>query len=360
MPLVAALWVSSRGTMSGSGLLSRSAQQLGDAVLHVLRGVADGTALGRRRAVLREVVERELEPPGLAERALLGRLRGVDDRVEDGPPDVLGEQVGVHAAEFGAVGDAEVVQLRVAEDPAHQVHVAGRVGGAHMRQHPLRVVLAGLVELLRVVQERRALGGVVGGHVLLEVGVELLVVLAADGGAAADAARVEAHEVVAGAQGRVVLAERGQRGDAGAAGAAEVEQQRADPSALRTTGLRPDQRDVDRVALGVVPVQGCLHGGALPLVAVRQGGRRAAAALRLGRGGAALPVQLLCRQILVPGIVAAAGHQRPQQDGGRGQGGGAQAGGAQAGGAGHDPILGSRPPTRAGRGPYEVRPLWRL
>jgi pimeloyl-ACP methyl ester carboxylesterase len=58
---------------------------------------------------------------------LLAGAGGVDDGVEDGTADGSGEQVGVDAAQFGAVGDAEVVQPGVAEDLAHQVHVAGGV-----------------------------------------------------------------------------------------------------------------------------------------------------------------------------------------------------------------------------------------
>jgi hypothetical protein len=139
-----------------------------------------------------------------------------------------------------------------------------------MRKDLLRLLLAGRVELLGVVQERAALGGVVGCHVLLEVRVQLLVVLASHARAAAHPAGVEAHQVVAGAQGRVVLAERGQGGDAGAAWSAEVEQQGTDPAIVRTARPRADQRDADPVALGLAPVQGRLHRRALPLVAVRQ------------------------------------------------------------------------------------------
>jgi hypothetical protein len=211
------------------------------------------------------------EAPGLPQRALLRRLRRVDHRVEDGTAHVLREQVGVHAAEFGAVGDAEVVQLVVAEDLAHEVHVAGRVGGTHIRKDLLRLLLAGRVELLGVVQERAALGGVVGCHVLLEVRVQLLVVPASHARAAAHPAGVEAHQVVAGAQGRVVLAERGQGGDAGAAWPAEVEQQRTDPLAPGAAGLGADHREVDRVPVGLRPVQRHLQLRALPLAARRVG-----------------------------------------------------------------------------------------
>ena len=77
------------------------------------------------------------------------------------------------------------------------------------------------------------LGGVVGHGVLLEVRVELLVVLAPHAVAAADAARVETDQVVAGAQFLVLVAERGQRGDSGAAGSAEVEDERSDALVLR-------------------------------------------------------------------------------------------------------------------------------
>jgi hypothetical protein len=211
------------GEDAGDGSAVEVLQQPGDAVLDVLGAVPEGALLDLGGAVLGEVVEGELETLGLTERALFRGLGRVDDRVEDGAAHVLGEQVGVDAAEFGAVRDAEVVQLVVAENLAHQVHVAGRVGRGHVRQHPLGVLLAGGVEVLRVLQQLSALGRVVRGGVLLEVGVELLVVQALHGGAAPHAARVEADQVVAGAQFRVVLAEGGQCGDAGSAGSAEIE-----------------------------------------------------------------------------------------------------------------------------------------
>src|SRR5690606_31132104 len=139
-----------------------------------------------------------------------------------------------------------------------------------------------------------------GGGVLLEVRVHLPVVLALHGCAAADPAGIEAHQVVAGAQGRVLLAEGGQRGDTGAARAAEVEDQGADALARRAARPDPDQREADGVALGVVPVQRRLHGGAAPLApAAGQRGGGGAAALGLGRGRAVLPVELLPREVLV-------------------------------------------------------------
>ena len=77
---------------------------------------------------------------------------------------------------------------------------------------------------------------------------------------------------------------------------------------------------LDRVALGLVPVERGLHGGALPASPPGSGDGRGAAALGLGRGRAVLPVQLLGRQVLVrqprpssPQPAAGGG----QQDGGR-------------------------------------------
>src|SRR5690606_38476786 len=176
------------------------------------------------------------------------------------------------------------------------------------------------------------------------------VVLAAHRGAAADPAGVEAHQVVAGAQGREVGAEGRQGGDTGAARSAEVEDQGPDALVPRAVRAGADQLDADRVALGLVPVERRLHGGALPRSAVRQrrGGR--AAALGLGRGGAVLPAELLLRQVLRLRVLTAAGEQCGQQHGGDGQGGG-----TQAEGLGHASILRSRGTGRATAGAVRGR-----
>ncbi len=138
-----------------------------------------------------EVLEGELEAAGLGEGFLHGVVGGVDDAVEYGAADVVREQVGVDAAEFGAVGDAEVVQLVVAEDVAQQVHVLGGLGGADVREDVAGVLLAGGRRFAVEPDEGVGLvAAVVGGPVDLvlvgEAGVE-----AADAAAVADAARTE-------------------------------------------------------------------------------------------------------------------------------------------------------------------------
>ena len=136
-------------------------------------------------------------------------------------------QMGVDAAEFGAVGDAEIDELLVAERLAHQVHVAGRArcrrGAASSRSRlaSADVFFASAVAAL--------FGGVVRSAVHRLRGVDLLVAPAGHALAFADPARIEAHEVIALAQFLVIPAESGQGGDPGAAGAAEVEHQGADP-----------------------------------------------------------------------------------------------------------------------------------
>ena len=67
---------------------------------------------------------------------------GVDGAVEHHGPHAVGVWLGVGRAEFGAVGEAEIVDLVLAERRAHHVHVPRRRRGADVgqkiRAHPLR------------------------------------------------------------------------------------------------------------------------------------------------------------------------------------------------------------------------------
>src|SRR5690606_14089217 len=273
--------------------------------------------LGVLAGGLQVVVQGALE----AERLVLGVADGVggrvDDRVEREAAHLVGEQVGVHAAEFGAVGDAQIVQLVVADGLADAVHVAGAVGGRDVGQQLAGGLLAALAEVDGVLQERALLGGGVRGAVHLRLGgLDVLVAAAADALAGGHSARVPADEVVA-------LAELGggagvgrQHVHARAAGPAEVEQQRAE--AVVPGGLRPYQGQPDRRAVRLRPVQRNFQRGALPAV---PGGRFVAGGL------AGSPVQ--CRRALavvlgaaVTGAVtgAAPGAARGQQPGGDHQG----------------------------------------
>ena len=82
------------------------------------------------RTPLRPVVERALETDELGDVLLLDRVAGgFVRRVEHHRPHPVGEQRGVDGAEVGAVRDAEVRDLLVAERLADLVHVAGGVLG---------------------------------------------------------------------------------------------------------------------------------------------------------------------------------------------------------------------------------------
>ncbi len=294
---------------------------------------------------------------------VLGR---VDDTVQHGPAHTLREQVGVHAAELGAVRDPEVVQLVVAEDLPHQVQVAGGLGGADVRQDVAGVLLARRGDQLVQLDQRVGLVAAVVGrlvHLLLGL-LGRLGVQAAHAAAVADAARVEAHQVVAGAQFLVVGGEGGQRGHAGAARAAEVEEQRTEPVVRVAAGAGPDQCDADGLPAGLLPVQRGPHGGALPAGAVRERGGGLAAALDGARGGAVPPVQGLLPQAVLVGSVArrrgAVGSPAGvpfRRRAGR-QGAGEQGRGGQQGSGGYQACCGhALRLRRAGRGRAVRRPF---
>lgn len=296
MPLVACVWVSLRSPMPGIGSLSREVRRSMTKV-SISATVEPGRVHSSPRSTQSWAKLSRASWKPFAWPSAPSSTAGVrvDDGVEDGPADVLREEMGVDAAEFGAVRDAEVVELVVAEDLAHQVHVPGGVLGADVRQGGARVlVAAGRVLLLRV-GERQLLGLVVGGEVEGVVGVELLVGEAFHRVAAAHPARVERDQVEAAAQGLVVLGEAGQPGDAGAAGPAEVEDQRTDPPVL-VPGAGPDQRELDGLALRHRPVERRLEEGALPGGAPGERGGGGPAALGGGRCRARGPGQFLRRQ----------------------------------------------------------------
>lgn len=180
-----------------------------------------GQLLGARVEI---VVQRGLLALG-AHQPLFGQRLGEGVHpVEDHPAHLLGELRRVHRAQPRPVGEAEVVELLVAEGGAHHVQVPGGVERADVRQHRPGVLLArrggppqlferglGVVRVLAVVGRLQGLVGAVA---------------AADGGGAADAARIEGDEVVAVREVHELLASVGEFGDARAAGAAEVQQQR--------------------------------------------------------------------------------------------------------------------------------------
>ncbi len=248
-------------------------------------------------AVLEIARQCGLEAGRLLEPELERVEREVDRAVEDEPPDLGGEEVGVRRAELGAVGRPEVVQLGVAERRAQDVHVARGLDRGDVSGQVSRPVGAAPPEGLVGGDVVVALGGGVGIRVAGEEGVEVVVAEAVDRTAAAGAARVEAHDVVdveeRRAEGGVGM---GGVVGAGRAGPAGVDHERADP--LGGVGRRDlEQCELDGVAGRVVVVErhgqrraevgrAALLPGQLLGVVRREGGARRGGGARLrGRGG---------------------------------------------------------------------------
>ncbi len=137
--------------------------------------------------------QRRLEALGLHEVEPQRGHRGVERPVEDHPPDALGEQLGVGRAEEGAVGRAEVAELRVAEHRPQDVDVLGRLDRGHVRGELAALLDAAVAELGDEPVGAAHLGLGVRVGVGRDEGVELAVREALHRGAAADAARVEAR-----------------------------------------------------------------------------------------------------------------------------------------------------------------------
>ena len=168
----------------------------GDELVDETGGVG---ARGARRlgvAVGDEGIERVLEALRLVG-GEVGRT-GVrfDGAVERHRPDLVGEELRVHAAEAGAVGEAEVAELVVADRLPDAVHVTSGVDRAEVRQLVAVLLLAGVREAL---VERVELVDLIGlGHgVERRVDVLLLVAHADERVALTDAAGIEAHEIEA-------------------------------------------------------------------------------------------------------------------------------------------------------------------
>ena len=103
----------------GHGLVTRAAQ--GAAVAR-RPGQAGVHIAAQSVLVVLHVVRVDLGPAD----------RGVHSRIENDAASPSGEEIQVGGAQVGAVGDAEVVQLRVAHHASHDIHVAGRGGGIHV------------------------------------------------------------------------------------------------------------------------------------------------------------------------------------------------------------------------------------
>lgn len=220
---------------------------------------------GRRRGAVRAHPQ-EGRGPGFARRGVVRPRQRVDVAVEDHGPDLVGEQVGVGGAQDGPVGDAEVIELRLAHRPAEQVEVLGGVGGRHVAQEVGVALLAAAAQVLVRVDPGRALLGAhrEAGRFVRAPGLGLLGgVEAVHGGAVADAPGVPADDVEPFAQvlGEGVVVLRHLYGP-GAAGTSGVDEQRA--HALRgVAGLAADDGQVDGATGGSRVVQRHLGRGAV-------------------------------------------------------------------------------------------------
>ena len=193
------------------------------------------------------MAERALEALDLVD---AGVVAEVDRPVEDHRAGVLGEGVGVLRPDLGAVGEAQVVQPLVADEPAQQVEVAHGVGGRDvLEQHPGAGQAVPAEALDRGV-EGGGLGGVVRRAVEGEEPVEGGVVGAADRRRPADAAGVPAHEVLVL---EALAGEAGQQAQPGPARAARVDEQAAEPRRRRRPDAAHHQRE--RPAVGGGPVE---------------------------------------------------------------------------------------------------------
>ncbi len=257
--------------LAGAVALDRVRLEAGHPALELgERGVRVGAqrAVGLLDAVAQEQSQFLVEGDGLGQVLLLGRQVRVDGAVEHEVPDPLRELLGVHRAQVGAVGLAEVGQLLVAERGAQDVHVARRVRRADVGQQAARLGLTLLREELvlrldfgHLLRGRRGRGRV-------DEGVHLTVAQALHRIGLADAPRVEADEVVAGEDGRVDHVPRGGVLQAGAARAAGVHQQRAEP-VRRVGGGLAHHRDPDGLARRVGVVQRHLQRAALVAAVAR-------------------------------------------------------------------------------------------
>jgi hypothetical protein len=233
--------------------------------------------LGRLAAQLQEgghvrclrLIKALPQPPGQVS-VRGGPGNRVEVRVQDHPADPGGEQVGVNGAEPGAVGDTEVVEDRVADRGAQQVHVPGHVGaGVMVKQSTVGLAATGvepgpgllpLCVLLRADGEQRERGQ----ELLLRCGIGET----ANRGAEAETARVEEDDVEARPHHRGKVRVKAHYALDLLARAAAVDEQR--PEAPRGVGGQvPDHCDADLLAAGVVVVQ--RHPGGRALEATMAG-----------------------------------------------------------------------------------------
>ena len=245
--------------LEGGGRLARVPAERAVALLGALGG---------------EGVEGLLEARGLGDGAVDGRLARVECAVEDQRADVLREVLGVGRPEPGAVGEAEVGQLLVAERRPQDVEVTGGVAGADVGEDVRADAVGAALRVLPVLL--LGLGDPGRGGVDVEVAaldLPLAVGEAVDRGrAGADTARVEADDVEP-------LRQRAVGSFAGA------EQRRHGAHARRTRATRVDHERPDLVAGRLEAQHAELGGAALGVRVVERDLQPRAVVALLGEGG---------------------------------------------------------------------------
>ena len=114
-----------------------------------------------RRAVGEERIEGVLRPDRLGTRRLDAVEVGIDRAVEHHRSDALREQRRVGGAELTAVRKPHVGDRVLAESDADALEVVGSVDSRDLAEQVARGLLAGIVELLRPVDEHLVLRFVV-------------------------------------------------------------------------------------------------------------------------------------------------------------------------------------------------------
>ncbi|MBK6663319.1 MAG: hypothetical protein IPG47_11465 [Thermoflexaceae bacterium] len=165
-------------------------------VIDRTQGVAPaGEAAEGIAAVLRERLQRAFEAGRLGKRAVVAGEGEVDGAIEHHRADGAWEQAGVDLPDLGAVAEAEVRELLVAEGGAEAVEVPGDVAGAEVGEDIAVGGGAFVGEGPREPREGVELGFVVGAGV--GCGKRDEGGMAGYGTAAADASRVETDDVEA-------------------------------------------------------------------------------------------------------------------------------------------------------------------
>ena len=143
-------------------------------------------------------LERVLEAARLGQLQLMGVDGGVHHAVQDEPSHRPRIVLGIGHAQLGPVGEAQIVQLVLAQSRTDDVHIPDRGDGVHMFEHRTGALFAVFGELGGLFASL-LLGLLLIQVVLLDllaIGVHPLIVQALHRGRTVDPARVEAHHVI--------------------------------------------------------------------------------------------------------------------------------------------------------------------